>query len=203
MTRTRTARRIPAREPSPARNVYLFKGTTQVGSPILTGSSFSFGAQDVGATYTVCVASVTGEVQTYPKSNTPGHGDCSSVSRANPVGWQFQLTSDGNTTLGFGSLDATAGSCSEPFGNAVLSDHAQRRGSVRQEFVVSYSDTDSNKSAELRPWGAAASSQWSNTSSGRCPPTARRSNCSTTTRWTTSRRRRCSSARSIRDRIRR
>ena len=139
---------------SPTRNVYLLKGTTQVGAPFLTSSSFTFGAQDVGATYTVCVASVTGEVQTYPKSNTPGHGDCSSVSGANPVGWQFQLTSDGNTTLGFGSLDATAGSCSEPFGN--LPFYRIMLNGVDpcdKSFVVSYSDTDSNKSAELRPVG--------------------------------------------------
>jgi len=101
----------------PARYVYLYKGATQVGQPILTDSSFSFGNQDVGATYKVCVAAVPGQVQTYPAPTTSGSVACTGAAETDR-GWGFTLTTAGASNLGFGSVPAIIGSCAEPIGVA-------------------------------------------------------------------------------------
>ena len=149
----------------PARNVYLFAGTPVAGSPPISttslpvNSSFSFGYQDVGATYTVCAESIGGEPQTYPNDGTTGKGNCPAVTgvTVNPVGWEFQLTAGGNTGLGFGSVDATIASCGTPFGSGenyrILLNSPP---ACEKSFLVGYTnenDRPLNLTATLHPVG--------------------------------------------------
>ena len=156
---------------SPVRNVYLLKGSTQVASsPFSTGSSFTFGAQDVGATY-ASAWRASPERCRHTRSRTQlATAIAARLSGANPVGWQFVLTSDRNTALGSGGVDATRGSCSAPFGNLPLYRILlNSETACIKDFIVSY-----KRHRYEQVCGTQASrrqrhsSRWSSTSNGRC-----------------------------------